>query len=343
MRISVLFSVVLVFCLSMHSQSRGNATIAYINKYAAYAIEQEHKYGVPAPVTLAQGILESGSGTSKLTRNTNNHFGIKSHGKKGKVYLAKDDDPGLSSFRVYATARDSYEDHSKFLLENSRRYGSLFRLNKYDYRGWCWGLQNAGYATNPQYAVQLIQTIEVYRLYKINEGVKMIPRKAKKSTGGTIVKRIKTTTTTTVTTTTAAPEEIPDMEFVEDDVESDEEREYNRLMSLPYVTSINGVRCKRIYPGDLVTNIAIDNDMSTTELLEYNEMKNLEDFNEGDIVYLEKKKNKFNGSQDDYTVVEGDTWHSIAQQFGVNYTFLLKKNKKNYFTAPVPGEKLKLK
>ena len=328
----------------MLGQSRGDATIAYINQYAPFALEQEQKYGVPAPVTLAQGIVESGSGRSKLTRNTNNHFGIKSHGKKGKVYYAKDDDPGLSSFRVYSSPRDSYEDHSRFLIENSRRYGFLFRLNKYDYRGWCWGLQKAGYATNPQYAVSLIQTIEHYRLYKINDGVKMIPKKGQKNSGdsggGTIIKRI---TTTTTTVTTVAPTEIPEMEFVEDDVESEEEQEYDRLMKLPYVSSINGVRCKRIYPGDLVSNIAIDNDISISELLKYNEMTDIDDFSEGDIVYLEEKRNKFTGPQDIYTVMDGDTWHGISQQFGVNFSYLINKNKKNYFVAPVPGEKLKLK
>ena len=128
---------------------------AYINKYKSLALEQEKLYGIPAPITLAQGILESSAGTSGLATKANNHFGIKAFGGwSGGIYLAWDDEPTKSKFRVYKSAQESYTDHSKFLKDNGR-YQSLFNISIYDYRGWAIGLQKAGYATDPKYAEKL--------------------------------------------------------------------------------------------------------------------------------------------------------------------------------------------
>jgi len=124
---------------------------------------------------------------------------------------------------------------------------------------------------------------------------------------------------------------------------TEEEESYDEVMRMPYVSEINGVRCKRLYPGESLSSIAMENELSKYDLLEYNEAPNEDVFNEGDIIYLAKKKNKYKDSQDYYIVQEGDTWHSISQLFGVNFSYLLEKNNKSYSDNPVVGERLRLK
>ena len=142
----------------------------YINQYMGMAVGQMQKYKIPASITLAQGLLESAAGTSRLAMKGNNHFGIKCGlSWKGPYMLVNDDAPN-EHFRVYASAEQSYEDHSLFLRQN-QRYSRLFSLRITDYKGWAHGLKAAGYATNPNYAYSLIQLIENYDLYKIDETV----------------------------------------------------------------------------------------------------------------------------------------------------------------------------
>ncbi len=140
----------------------------YVEKYAPVAVDQMQRYGVPASITLAQGLLESAAGTSRLATQGNNHFGIKCGGTwKGRYMLMTDDAPN-EKFRVYRNAKESYEDHSTF-LRNGRRYASLFSLSITDYKGWAHGLKRAGYATNPRYAYLLIDLIETYRLTRFDK------------------------------------------------------------------------------------------------------------------------------------------------------------------------------
>jgi LysM repeat protein len=139
----------------------------YVSVYEKIAILQMNQYKIPASITMAQGILESGSGNSTLAKTANNHFGIKCHTdwKGEKVYL--DDDTKNECFRSYSKVEDSYIDHSMFLITR-KRYESLFSLSLSDYKGWANGLKSAGYATNPKYAEQLIQLIEELELYKLD-------------------------------------------------------------------------------------------------------------------------------------------------------------------------------
>ena len=136
----------------------------YFDQYKDLAIEQMMRYHIPASITLAQGVLESGAGRSELTVKGNNHFGIKCHGWSGGT-IYHDDDEDNECFRAYKNAYDSYEDHSKF-LSTSARYSSLFQLKQTDYKGWARGLKACGYATNPRYAIQLIDIIQLYKLYE---------------------------------------------------------------------------------------------------------------------------------------------------------------------------------
>ncbi len=136
----------------------------YINQYKDIAIEQMQRWGIPASITLAQGLFESGAGQSRLAVKGNNHFGIKCNGWDGrKIY--QDDDTDGECFRAYESVYQSYEDHSRFLA-NGKRYASLFNYETTDYRAWAKGLKAAGYATNPQYANKLIELIQLYKLYQ---------------------------------------------------------------------------------------------------------------------------------------------------------------------------------
>ena len=137
-------------------------SLQYIELYKAIAIQEMNLYGIPASITLAQGLFESGSGNGELARVANNHFGIKCNFEwKGKSYY-KDDDGKNDCFRVYDRAEDSFRDHSEFLKR--KNYTKLFELNKNDYKGWAYGLKKAGYATNPNYPTLLIHIIEKYNL-----------------------------------------------------------------------------------------------------------------------------------------------------------------------------------
>lgn len=142
-------------------------TLSYITAFKQISIAEMNKYGIPASITLAQGILESGSGSSELARYANNHFGIKCTSDwKGKAYY-KDDDQRHDCFRVYKDPQESFKDHSEFLKR--KRYAALFELDKNDYRNWAIGLKSAGYATNPKYAELLINIIEKYKLYQYDQ------------------------------------------------------------------------------------------------------------------------------------------------------------------------------
>ena len=135
----------------------------YIDRYHPMAVEQMEAYGIPASITLAQGLLESGAGRSTLAREGNNHFGIKCHRDWEGETMLRDDDAPDECFRVYSSAAESYEDHSRFLRR--KRYSRLFELDPADYAGWAKGLKSCGYATDPNYAARLITIIETYGLY----------------------------------------------------------------------------------------------------------------------------------------------------------------------------------
>lgn len=159
----ILLYIFIAFAFAAHAQMRWNSKYQnYIDKYKDLAIEGMLRYKVPASITLAQGLLESGAGTSELTVKGNNHFGIKCHGWTGRT-VHHDDDARNECFRAYDNAFQSFEDHCKF-LKNGKRYSSLFSLKITDYKGWARGLKAAGYATNPQYAEKLIDIIELYKL-----------------------------------------------------------------------------------------------------------------------------------------------------------------------------------
>ena len=325
MKRSVVLLYMFYFFQMIFSQS-SSEIIAYIEKYKATALEQERKYGVPASITIAQGILESGAGMSGLTKNANNHFGIKAYGGwTGKVYLAWDDEATKSKFRHYNNAAESFRDHAEF-LKNNARYRELFTKSVFDYRGWANGLQRAGYATSPTYAKALIGYIDAYKLYAINGGVKLRPGK------------------TVIITRTITREELierPDLQM--DETEESEEQESLTVTLKRFIVEINDVRCTILYPGETLSMIAMKYDIPKYKILEYNETTNEKDIKEGDVVFLAKKKNKYEKSLDFHRVKKGETLYQISQQYGIKQASLMKLNKKSLFSHLTEGEKLWLK
>ena len=161
-------TISLFLSLNASAQIRWNQVYQqYFDQYKDIAIEQMLRYKIPASITLAQGVFESGAGRSSLAMRANNHFGIKCHGWTGRTTY-QDDDESNECFRAYNSAYESYEDHSKFLV-NGQRYRSLFNLSVTDYKGWAKGLKAAGYATNPAYANKLIEIIQLYKLYQYDK------------------------------------------------------------------------------------------------------------------------------------------------------------------------------
>ena len=160
-------------CSSFRALPESNLSVddqinLYIKKYAPAATKNMRFYKIPASITLAQGILESGYGQGTLAKKANNHFGIKCHkGWKGKS-ISHDDDAKGECFRSYKNPLRSYRDHSLFLVERDR-YSSLFKLNRKDYESWALGLKAAGYATDPKYAEKLISLIQRFKLDKFDE------------------------------------------------------------------------------------------------------------------------------------------------------------------------------
>ena len=233
-----------------------------------------------------------------------------------------DDEPVKSRFRVYASPEDSFRDHS-MLLKNASRYAQLFSKSVYDYRAWAVGLQAAGYATASNYAKALIGYIEAFSIYEINGGVKL---KAGK----------------TITVTTTDIINLPEISEHSSPELSEEEEEVNYIVS-HHVVQINGVRCSTLFPGQTLSQLAQKYDIPKQKILEYNELSSERQLSEGDIVFLQKKKNRFGGIQEFYRVKEGDSLYSISQMFGIKLVSLAKMNKRNTFSQVRLGEKIKIK
>lgn len=173
----------LVLCLlcavsSAWAQSTLEMYNAYIGRYKEIAMRNMNDFGIPASITLAQGILESGAGTSELAVRANNHFGIKCHSDWQGATMYHDDDRSQECFRKYDTPEESFNDHALF-LKGKARYSFLFELDKFDYAAWAKGLKQAGYATDPAYAVRLTDLIEKYHLAQYDTLAVMTPLPAK--------------------------------------------------------------------------------------------------------------------------------------------------------------------
>lgn len=317
--------LLIVFGVSCSAQS-SSAVRAYVDRYAPTALRLEKEYGIPAPIILAQGILESGAGTSSLTLASNNHFGIKAgSGWSGRVHHAWDDETVKSRFRCYSSADESFRDYAK-LLSTSRYYRSLFDINIYDYRGWAHGLKKAGYATAPHYAQALIGLIDHYKLYAVNGGAKLRP-------GKTVV----------ITKYIDVEKPVFDDEdvFAEDEMTEEESTVAEAIRN--YVVAINDIHCTVIQPGETLASVARKYDIPTADLLEYNELANDRHVKAGDIIFLDKKKKKYSGFQDTYVARGGESLYDVSQSFGIQLRYLAKLNRMSEYVLLEKGTQLNLK
>ncbi|MDR1719897.1 MAG: glucosaminidase domain-containing protein [Dysgonamonadaceae bacterium] len=173
-RYRILFFTIMLLptiAISSFGQNKAPAYVKYIEQYNDLAVSHMKKYKIPASITLAQGLLESGAGMSQFVKDSNNHFGIKCASEWTGQKIYRDDNLANECFRKYSSPEDSFDDHSRFLAEKNR-YAALFSLDISDYRAWAKGLQQCGYATDKAYANKLIKLIEDYELYHYDSGVK---------------------------------------------------------------------------------------------------------------------------------------------------------------------------
>ena len=266
--------------------------VEYIRTYQEIAVGEMNKHSIPASITLAQGLLESAGGKSTLARYSNNHFGIKcgKTWKGGKSY--HDDDKPNECFREYDDARQSFEDHSQFLLRNPR-YASLFKLEVTDYKGWAHGLKKAGYATNPQYATLLINLIERYELHQYD---RMHPKQAKQN----------------------HPKVIQTVKVVQQPRKQAGNHPVYLANGLAYIT---------VRSGDTLESIAKEMDISAKNLRKYNDLYKGYVLKPGDVIYLKKKNRKAGKGYLTHVFREGESLHGISQKYGIRLSCLYKLNK----------------
>lgn len=310
--ISAIILFVLVSLSVAKGQQRKIASYEkYVKQYSSLAIQHEKKYNIPASITLAQAILESGAGQAKLAKEGNNHFGIKCHAdwKGGRIY--HDDDKRNECFRKYKNVSDSYEDHSDFLVSRSR-YSKLFKLDKKDYRGWAKGLQDCGYATDRGYANKLISIVETYQLYQYDQN-----GKSGKKTGSTSGKNTSSSKSSGGKSTSVKLS-----------------RDIYKTHGLIYVIAQS---------NDLLEDIAKDLDFSSRKLAKYNEIPVDFPLQKGDIIYLEKKMKRANKPYYNHKVQVGESMHSISQRYGILVKQLYKMNNKDADYVPEEGDMLKLR
>lgn len=277
-----------------------NPKLDYIDKYSDIAIKEMKRTGVPASITLAQGILESNAGQSVLATKGNNHFGIKCHNDwKGKT-MKMDDNAPKECFRVYPNAEASFRDHSDFLRSRDR-YKSLFELKQTDYKGWARGLKKAGYATDPGYADKLITLIEDYELYRFDKGVKVSVKPPLEIEEPKVVQL----------------EPCPGMKYQESVTFSTARKVYSQ----------NGVPFVYSEAGETYASIAASNGLFLKELLKFNDHEQELALEPGTMVYLARKKAQGPVGVNKYVVEkDGETLRDIAQRFGIRYAALQKLN-----------------
>ncbi|MCR5003440.1 MAG: glucosaminidase domain-containing protein [Bacteroidales bacterium] len=295
----------------------------YIATYSELAVSEMYRSGVPASITLAQGLLESRAGLSDLAAKGNNHFGIKCHDWKGRTMKVDDDRKG-ECFRVYDSADQSFRDHSDFLRYRDR-YKFLFENDVTDYKAWAHGLKKAGYATDPAYPSKLIRIIEEYGLneydtMKVSDlaSTNTKPEKKKKDRH----RRHKVVRV-------EVPDEIPESPL---SIEEPKPVEKGRLEEFRFslsrqMYSKNGVPFIRSVEGESYESIAAAYNLFLKEILIYNDVETSGPLAPGTVVYLQAKKNQSAPGLDKYIVDDsGVSLRDIAQRFGIKLKSIKKMN-----------------
>lgn len=288
----------------------------YIEKYYRTAVKERIRTGVPASITLAQGILESGSGRSELAVKANNHFGIKCHDWKGQRMYFDDDRKG-ECFRKYRNAEESFKDHSDFLRYRDR-YKFLFDFEITDYKSWAYGLKKAGYATDPAYPGKLIQLIEEYDLARFDKKAWKDEKRAER--------RKRKDNAVTVEEKSEAPvPETPRQLETPKPLTVKQGREFSVSLSRQ-LYSQNGVPFVYSVEGETYSSIAKYYGLFHKEILKYNDLEQDEQLLPGTVVYLQPKKARAARHVDKYIVEGGESLRDISQRYAVKMKNLMKLN-----------------
>lgn len=305
-RFTIVFTLLAISVVAVYAQTRQTRE-EYIEKYKSIAVAHMEKYGIPASITMAQGILESDAGNSALSLSSNNHFGIKC--KKSwtgrKVYY--DDDAKGECFRAYPSVEASYEDHALF-LDSSPRYDSLFSYPSNDYRSWARGLKAAGYATAPDYAERLVAIIEKYKLYILDQ-----------ADGSAIY--------------SSGKHARQNAEWFAQQSSSP-----NQQMEDPFNVTINAHKGYSIYrvnhtcyvlakEGDTYESLSKIFAISESNLRKFNDVNRRAVLTKGSIVFIERKKGAWLSQQLLHTASHGQTLHSISQSYGIRLRRLARLNR----------------
>jgi LysM repeat protein len=321
----LVFFFAAVICFSTKAQDN-EAVNAYIRQYKQLAIDEMIRTGVPASITLAQGILESNAGQCSLTQQSNNHFGIKCKDDWTGEVVYHNDDRKHECFRRYNSAEDSYRDHSDF-LKNRPNYASLFDLDATDYTGWAYGLKKAGYATNPVYAQSLITTIEKYNLEDIT--LAALQQSNQLNVASSNVQ-------------SQQDNEFKNVAFIETQ-DSKQDISNNNVQAVNYqagVFRINKTNVLYAKVGTSLFAIASQFDIPYKKLLQYNDLDNVDILDHSTLIYLDKKPKR--GSKDYHVALPNEDLHDIAQEEGVQLESLLAYNNYQKNNQPKPGDKILL-
>lgn len=289
----------------------------YIATYRDIAIDKMREFKIPASITLAQGVLESGAGRSDLARYANNHFGIKCHKGWDGDYFIKDDDAKGECFRKYNKAEESFRDHSLFLTSRAH-YAPLFKLEVNDYKAWAYGLKAAGYATNPNYPQLLLKIIEEHKLFVYDSiGLNLKPR------------------------FDSIPNPVIAVEPAEPAVSEDDDLELQRYSNGPtdrQVFLLNGIKCIVAQPGDTYIALSVDFRLKLEDIYRFNDLVEGALLKTGDVVYIQKKAKS--AEHDFHIVRPGETLHAISQLYGIRLNLLERRNSIDSGKKLIPGDKI---
>ncbi len=344
----------IAFCswASYGQKSYNEQVKAYIEQYKELAVAEQKRTGVPAAIKLAQGIFETGAGSSELCNNAQNHFGIKCKTSWSGETYSYTDDAKDECFRKYPSSHQSYKDHSDF-LKNNKRYASLFNLSPTDYAAWAYGLKRCGYATNPAYAKKLIKTIEDFHLQEYtyaaldNAEEQILLASTEKASIPQTKRRVSSAApgeyipadNTAAQADNIVAETFDDEIIVEKAIAQDAGTTKG-VVDYYQNTSKNGMKGFYARKGDMLLEYAIKNRIRYAKILEYNDLPDAP--LEADMfVYLERKGKA--GSKEQHKVAGGETLLQISQQEGIQLQQLRSLNQLEKGEEPVAGTILNLR
>ena len=333
-------TIVLFFLsLSIAALAQRDVAEKYITTYKDLAMAEMQRTGVPAYIKLAQGILESQSGESKLAKTSNNHFGIKCKTEWTGAKTYHDDDEKGECFRVYPTVEDSYKDHSDF-LRNRPNYSALFTLDPNDYVGWAYGLKKAGYATSSTYPQKLLKVIADYNLQQYSLTTNTHSDLSNPQNNKTEEVLISKSSLTSLSLTKTERE---NENMVSKTTTVTKTFDAKSIKNVNYPTGIFSINQSKViyaFEGTSLLLLANQYDLPLGRLLEFNEFSEMDVLDKNRLVFIERKLKK--GSADFHLVNEGETIQDISQMEGIRLENLLEYNHFATATKIVTGDKIYL-